>query len=358
MTANSGLGFEGVSHAYNGTPVVRAASFNVGAGELVCLLGPSGCGKTTLLRLAAGLEKLQKGWISLGDEIIADGETQRSVPPEQRGVGLMFQDYALFPHLTIFENIIFGLDDLTPDRELWITRALDRMGLTGLRESYPHTLSGGQQQRVALLRAMAPEPRILLLDEPFSGLDVTRRAQIREETLGVLKEAGVATLMVTHDPEEAMYMADRILIMDEGRIIQSGTPLDTYFHPVNAHVAALFGPVNRIRGTVRTGRVSTPLGDFDAPGMTDGAEAVILIRPEGLLLSPATEAPPGARAASVVSSRLLGRSSHLRLACCTEGKNKSPLILHARVSGAFLPEAGYAVAMKVDEKQVFVFPAE
>ncbi len=362
MIASHGLGFEGVSHAYNGNQVVRGVSFNVGAGELVCLLGPSGCGKTTLLRLAAGLEGLQKGWISVGGELVADGETHRSVPPEQRGVGLMFQDYALFPHLTIFDNIVFGLQDLSPERKQWITRALEKTGLAGLSDSYPHTLSGGQQQRVALLRAMAPEPRILLLDEPFSGLDVTRRAQIREETLGVLKEAGVATLMVTHDPEEAMYMADRILIMDEGRIIQSGTPLDTYFHPVNAHVAALFGPVNRIGGVVRKGMVSTPLGDFDAPGMTDGAEAVILIRPEGLHITPSgefgSEVPAGARVVTVNSSRLLGRSSHLRLTCCADGQGNSPLILHARVSGAFLPEAGSSVAMKVDGNQVFVFPAD
>ncbi|MDH5748428.1 MAG: ABC transporter ATP-binding protein [Rhodospirillales bacterium] len=362
MISHHGLGFEGVSHSYNGNKVAHGVSFNVGAGELVCLLGPSGCGKTTLLRLAAGLERLQKGWISVGDELVADGETNRSIPPEQRDVGLMFQDYALFPHLTIFENIIFGLKNLTPERRLWITRSLKQMGLAGLADTYPHTLSGGQQQRVALLRALAPEPRILLLDEPFSGLDVSRRAQIREETLGVLKEAGVATLMVTHDPEEAMYMADRILIMDEGRIIQSGTPLETYFHPVNAYVAALFGPVNRISGSVRNGLVSTSLGNFDAPGIAEGAGAVILIRPEGLHLAPpaefGAEIPAGAKDVTVDSARLLGRSSHLRLICCADGQGNSPVILHARISGAFLPDAGSSVSMTVDRNQVFVFPAE
>ena len=206
----SGLNLNNISHHYGENHVLKDASVSVAAGELVCLLGPSGCGKTTLLRIAAGLEHIQTGRVEIDDEPVADGALSTQAPPEARGVGLMFQDYALFPHLNVRENIAFGLNGNAKTRGEWIAGALKDMGLADYAKAYPHTLSGGQQQRVALLRALAPNPRVLLLDEPFSGLDVTRRAQIRTDTLEVIKATGVATLMVTHDPEEAMFMADRI----------------------------------------------------------------------------------------------------------------------------------------------------
>ncbi len=351
-----GLGLEGVHHAYGAEAVLRGVSLGVAPGELACLLGPSGCGKTTLLRLAAGLETLQRGWITIGERLVADAETRRHLAPEERGVGLMFQDYALFPHLTIFENIAFGMKGPLPERRRWVEEALERMGLERLRDAYPHTLSGGQQQRVALLRALAPKPGILLLDEPFSGLDVTRRAQVREDTLTLLKETGVATLMVTHDPEEAMYMADRIMVMNEGRIIQAGSPEETYFQPVNAFVATLFGPVNRLTAVVGGGRVRTPLGDFDAPGMDDGTVAEILIRPEGIVLAPdETPAGEGTIPATVLSARLLGRSSHVRLRLAG-GENGRGTNLRARMAGVYLPAKGTGVWLTVDPRQAFVFP--
>ncbi|MCB2102435.1 MAG: ATP-binding cassette domain-containing protein, partial [Rhodobacterales bacterium] len=190
-----GLGFERVSHAFGPKVVVDDVTIDVPAGALTCLLGPSGCGKTTLLRLAAGLEPLRRGRILIGGAVVADGETRFSIPPERRNVGLMFQDYALFPHLTLRENVAFGLAGRGDGRQAWVDGAITRIGLGGLAGKYPHTLSGGQQQRAALLRALAPQPGVLLLDEPFSGLDVTRRAQIREETLALLRDTGVATLM-------------------------------------------------------------------------------------------------------------------------------------------------------------------
>jgi len=259
-------------------------------------------------------------------------------------------------------------------------------------------LSGGQQQRAALLRALAPEPRVLLLDEPFSGLDVTRRAQVREETLGLLKQTGVATLMVTHDPEEAMFMADRILVMVEGRIVQAGTPVETYFQPVDSFVAALFGPINQFSGVVEGGRILTPIGPFTASNLIDGTRADILVRPEGLRLAlpgettargyadpppfalPAADAGPDAnppasarpqppqptpmscRAAPVgacttpariLSAHLLGRSSHVHLAA--NGLDNGEIILHAQVPGVFLPAAGTEVTITVDPRQAFVF---
>lgn len=344
----SGVTLDQVFHAYGAVEVVRGVSLSVTPGEVACLLGPSGCGKTTLLRLAAGLEVVQRGRISIGEQVVADGADGRHVEPERRRVGLMFQDYALFPHLTVFENIAFGISKLSAGRRRWVRGALERMGLAEYARSYPHTLSGGQQQRCALLRALAPEPDVLLLDEPFSGLDVTRRAQVREQTLELLRDAGIATLIVSHDPEEAMFMSDRLLIMEEGEILQHGPPADIYLHPLDASVAALFGPLNRIDGTVADAHVDTPLGRFDARDLPGGAPVMLLVRPEGLAV-----APPGAGIpATVTAARLLGRSSHLRVAV-----NGVEAALQVLVPGVYLPDPGTALSLRVDTDQAFVFAA-
>jgi iron(III) transport system ATP-binding protein len=342
-----GLRIFDVSHAYNAAVVVRRVSLSVPPGEVACLLGPSGCGKTTLLRLAAGLEPLRRGRIVIGDRQVADGWSGLNVPPEGRRAGLMFQDYALFPHLTVAENVAFGLPNRAKRRE-WVASALERVGLARYANSYPHTLSGGQAQRCALLRALAPEPLVLLLDEPFSGLDVTHRALVREQTLTLLRESGVATLIVTHDPEEAMFMADRLWIMNDGAIIQGGTPAETYLHPASAYVASLFGPLNPIEGTVREGRIDTPLGPMDATGFAEATRARVLVRPEGLRVGQGPGAP-----ARIVAARLLGRCSHLRLAMAGLAEP-----LQALVPGVFLPERGASVAVGFDATQAFVFPLD
>lgn len=352
-----GLHILNVSHSYDSTKVLTGVSVFVGEGEVVCLLGPSGCGKTTLLRIAAGLEQVQVGRITIGDDLVADGSSPTQWPPEKRGVGLMFQDYALFPHLTVFDNIAFGIEGKreVEKRRAWIMSGLNRMGLEAYAEAYPHVLSGGQQQRVALLRALAPNPRVLLLDEPFSGLDVTRRAQIREETFDVLRDAGVAALMVTHDPEEAMFMADRILVMNEGRVVQSGSPTDIYFQPNSNFVAELFGPVNRFTGTVHDGSVETLLGRFPAPTLHDGDPAEVLIRPEALSLAPSS-ATNGHQGPSfrVVNARTLGRSSHLALAA---NDMRTDSLITARVPDVFLPPEGSLVNVGVAPERAHVFSA-
>jgi len=359
----SQLKFEHVNHTYDGPAVVSDVSFSMQPGQLTCLLGPSGCGKTTLLRLAAGLEDLQSGRISIGDTVIADAETGKQTPPEKRGVGMMFQDYALFPHLTILENITFGLDRPTSEFIQWIKNALERIGLTNLTNSYPHILSGGQQQRVALLRAIAPQPGILLLDEPFSDLDVTLRVQVREDTLRLLRDSGIATLMVTHDPEEAMYMADRILIMQNGRIVQDGSPKETYCQPANAYVAALFGPVNRLSGIVKQGCVDTPMGCFQAPHLKEGEHAQIFIRPEGVFIGESpTGGPEGynltpSTPMHIANANLLGRSTHLHLCRSVPAPGKDTHLL-ARVHGVYLHEQGQPVEVRIDQNQAFVFAAE
>ena len=346
------LRLQDIHHRFDGPEVVRGVSLELHAGEFLCLLGPSGCGKTTLLRLAAGLEQVQRGRVSIAGEIVGD-DSGVHVPPEARRVGLMFQDFALFPHLNVRQNILFGVRGRRRDRRDWVEKTDALIGIANLLDAYPHTLSGGQQQRVALARALAPSPRALLLDEPFSGLDVTRRAEIREQTQTLLQDTGIATLMVTHDPEEAMFMADRILVMDDGRIVQAGTPEETYFHPASAYVATLFGPVNRLAARVAGGRVETVLGTFPAAGLDEGAAAQVMVRPEALVLAPGVNGH--GIAAKVVNARLLGNAVHLRLAA----KNGSgeTLDLQARVSCTLLPERGSTVTVGVAAAdKAFVFP--
>ena len=229
-TIASRLTFEHVSHGFDGTPVLNDFSLDIAPGEIVCLLGPSGCGKTTLLRLAAGIERLDEGRILIDNTVVSSPD--HFVPPERRGVGLVFQDFALFPHLTILQNVSFGLKTLDPEqaRQAALT-ALERVGLASMAAEYPHVLSGGEQQRVALARAIVPRPNVLLLDEPFSGLDKRLRDTMREETLSILQETRTTCVMVTHHTEEAIRMGDRIAVMRQGRLIQAGTAEALYESP-------------------------------------------------------------------------------------------------------------------------------
>lgn len=355
------LKLEHISHRFGEVQALDDLSLSVAAGELVCLLGPSGCGKTTALRIAAGLEHLQQGRVLLDGEPVAD--SRRDIPPEQRSVGLVFQDYALFPHLTVIENVTFGLrKQPARQREARAMEVLHQVGMAEQAHAHPHMLSGGQQQRVAVARALAPRPRVMLLDEPFSGLDAALRNQIRDETLHVLKQSGAATLMVTHDPEEAMFMADRVALMRGGRIVQSGPPARLYSAPADKFVASFFGDINRLNGVVRQGRVATPFGEVDAEGLADGTSVEILIRPEALRLQPlGGEAKPGNHPARVMAARLLGRSSMVHLSLDGGGSadgNSADVHLHARIPGRFLPPEDELLEIHLDRSQTFVFPAE
>lgn len=345
----------GIFHAYGNIPVLCDVSLAVAPGELACLLGPSGCGKTTLLRVIAGLEPIQKGRITIGGDVMADAIQGIDKPAENRGVGLMFQDFALFPHLTVRRNVTFGIAGYHDSRADWVDQALRRVGLAGYASRYPHTLSGGQQQRVALLRALAPKPRLMLLDEPFSSLDVTLRAQVRGETSDILKDSGVASVMVTHDPEEAMSMADNIFVMDQGRIVQRGAPASLYLHPVNAFVAALFGPVNRLNSCVRSACVSTPVGTFAARNLDEGTTAQVLIRHEGIKVLKNPENRQDAIPARLLSARLIGRTSRVRLRIA-EGTEFATEI-EARVPLAPSMTTGDLVWIAVDHDRVLVFAA-
>lgn len=340
-------------HRFDNTVAVDDCSLTVGAGEVVCLVGPSGCGKTTLLRVAAGLEPLQQGRVLIGGELMADGRV--SVPPEDRNVGLVFQDYALFPHLTVRGNIAFGLRHLSSAaRDEQVAHALERTGMSGYASIYPHQLSGGQQQRVALARALAPRPRIVLLDEPFSGLDTSLRHLVRDQAAEILRDAGIATLMVTHDPEEAMYLADRIAVMDRGKLRQVGSPDEIYLEPENAFVAAFFGDVNRFTGQVTSGQVQIPLGSVPTNGHDEGQDVEVLIRPEALSIS--TDGPAATTdgvAGTVVAARFLGRSSLVDV--CLADNAATHVRIH--MSGRVLPDAGASVSVHRNDAQTYVFAA-
>lgn len=360
MSASSSpaLTLRGIRHRFGRLTALDSVDLSIEQGEIVCLVGPSGCGKSTLLRVAAGLEDLQVGEVRIDGRVVAD--STRLVPPERRGVGLVFQDYALFPHLSVLDNVRFGLSGTgsTATKRARALETLQQVGMHDYAQAFPHQLSGGQQQRVALARALAPNPGVMLLDEPFSNLDVRLRGAVRDQTLHVLKAAGTATMIVTHDPEEAMFMADRIALMRAGRLVQVGSPVDLYVRPVDAFAASFFGEVNRLHGRVSGGAVETPLGRLDAGGVHDGTDVDVLIRPEALVVSNgyvgANGTPQGVPS-RVQASRLLGRSSLIHLQI--EGGEAGPVHLHALVPGLSLPVEGSRALVSVDPNQAFVFPS-
>lgn len=269
-----------VDHRFDADPVLRSINLTVSPGDSVALLGPSGCGKTTLLRVVAGLERPERGTVTLGDQVAAgDGHW---IPPEARRVGMVFQDWALFPHLSVGENVAYGLErgDRRPDR---VQAALELVGLSDLTERAPETLSGGQQQRVALARALAPRPRVLLLDEPFSNLDAAMRVEVRSEVHRLLKELDITSIFVTHDQEEAFLLGDHVAVMLAGEIVQHGLPRDIYTAPVDRRVAEFIGAGTMVAASTSNGLASTPFGPIhnDAPdGPVD-----LLLRPEQLTLT-------------------------------------------------------------------------
>jgi len=349
------LELTGVSHRYDGQAAVQDVAFDMRPGEVVCLLGPSGCGKTTLLRIVAGLEALQQGELRFGGELLA-ATGRPHVPPEKRSVGLAFQDSALFPHLSVLDNVTFGLKGLPGrQRRERALALLEQLGMADYAAAFPHTLSGGQQQRVALARALAPSPQLMLLDEPYSSLDARLRDRIRDDTLHVLKKVGAGTLLVTHDPEEAMFMADRIVLMRGGRIVQMGTPQQLYCAPQDPFVVTFFGEVNRLEGEVRGGYVHTAVGPVETQ-LDEGSRALVLVRPEALRVVE-IEAPASHEHHShVLMARLLGRTSLLHL--CVHGIEGQEAHMHARVPGVFLPQEGQAVQVSLDPSQAFVFAAD
>ncbi|MDX1671937.1 MAG: ABC transporter ATP-binding protein [Balneolaceae bacterium] len=264
-------------------PVVEEVNFGIQENEIFALLGPSGCGKTTCLRLIAGFERADEGSVTLEDRVLES--PGQHVAPQDRGIGFVFQDYALFPHLSVIENVAFGLTELPKHKRLvYAEEVLCRTGMIEYKNRKPNELSGGQQQRVALARAIAPKPKLVLLDEPFSNLDAILRDAMRKEVRSILKKAGMSALLVTHDQEEALSFADRIAVMNEGRIEQIGKPEEVYYHPRTKFVAQFLGRTNLFRAVANgDNTIDTQLGVLN---IDDSAEGRVLcsIRPEHLTL--------------------------------------------------------------------------
>ncbi|GAB3693993.1 ABC transporter ATP-binding protein [Nocardiopsis oceani] len=282
----SGLVVEGAEKSFGRTGVLHGVDLQVQNSSLGALLGPSGCGKTTLLRLVAGFERLDAGTLRVGDRVLASGRAVHA-RPERRGVGVVPQEGALFPHLSVARNVAFGLGRNWRERMGGRARrrarteeVLELVGLVGYADRMPHELSGGQQQRIALARALAPEPELVLLDEPFNALDPALRTGLREEVRQVLRTAGVTALLVTHDPEEALSTADSVALMREGEVVQAGTPRGVYERPGDAGLAKYLGETVVIPGELRAGRVECALGAVEAYTVGDAGEGSVVLRPE------------------------------------------------------------------------------
>jgi iron(III) transport system ATP-binding protein len=314
---------------------------------VLCLLGPSGCGKTTLLRIAAGVERPTSGRVLLDGQEVAGPDN--FVPPEKRGVGLMFQDFALFPHLSILQNVAFGLRWMNrAEAKAEALAALARVGLDHYADEYPHLLSGGEQQRVALARAIAPRPSVLLMDEPFSGLDPRLRERMREETLVILHETRTTCIVVTHDAEEAMRMGDNVVLLRKGSVVQSGSAVDLYRSPKDILAARTFSDLNEVPARIESGKAKTVLGDFPVQGMEEGKEAIACVRHSSVRLLPAGEGIPG----RVIDHRFLGDVALVEVA--VQGLD-APLFARVRESDA--PPLGSEIGVRVDAGGVLVFEA-
>jgi iron(III) transport system ATP-binding protein len=324
----------------DGQTVLDGLSLEVVAGEILALLGPSGCGKTTLLRVIAGLEVPDAGDVSLDERsVIEAGKVL--VPAERRGVGLVFQDFALFPHLDVRQNIGFGLRHLaTRDRDQRVSALLGQFGLAPLAARRPEALSGGQQQRVALARALAPEPRVLLLDEPFSNLDASLRRQLRVALREQLKTIGVTTILVTHDEAEALSLADRVAVLDAGRVAQVAPPETIYGKPVSLAVARATGQINAVPGEAIGAWIRTPVGELHGQGPE--GDTLALIRPEQLILA-AEGGREGARA-RVTARDYTGAELELWLA--VDGLSE-PLVARAAGSNAGGAEVAVGDAVRI-----------
>lgn len=332
-------------HSYGELQTLRGVTLAAEPGEVLCLLGPSGSGKTTLLRIAAGIEPLDRGRLVLNDHEIAGPET--NLPPERRGIGLMFQDFALFPHLTILDNVRFGLTALSgADSRREAMAALERVGMADYAGNYPHALSGGEQQRVALARALAPRPAVLLMDEPFSGLDSRLKDSVRAETLAILREARATAVVVTHDAEEAMRMGDRIALLRDGALVQLGTAEDLYHRPANLFAAGFFSEINVFDAVVSGAVAQTPLGPVTTKGLADGAEVSVAVRLPGVEI---TETPCGVPA-RVVARRFLGVEELITLAVA--GGDKP---IDARIRAGQLRPDARDVSVTVNQRDILVF---
>jgi iron(III) transport system ATP-binding protein len=333
--------------SYGSSPILRGLDLEVPTGSFTSILGPSGSGKTTLLRVIAGFERADSGEVRFDDEVVDDGT--HYVTPDQRRIGYVPQDGSLFPHLSVQQNIGFGLSRRDRDPKK-IAELMELVGLAGLNRRYPHQLSGGQQQRVALARALAIEPALVLLDEPFSSLDASLRASVRQDVRHVLQVAGATVVLVTHDQDEALSLSDHVAVISGGQIGQCDTPVNIYTHPLNPSLALGFGETNFLQGTRHDDSVETPLGRLSIEmGLTPGnpttsnaTSLLVLVRPEQLVIS--QEVQEASATAMVVDAEFYGHDAVVHLRGDWAG---SPNLVARIADAQHIPTKGSRVALSV-----------
>ena len=347
------LQIQGVIKGFPGqsTPALNDITFDLYPVEIIGLLGPSGCGKTTLLRIIAGFESPSQGSVTLGGNCVSS--RQALLPPEKRNTGMVFQDYALFPHLTIADNIAFGLKQQPSGKQLnrgqireRIAEVLDLVGLSGLEKRYPHELSGGQQQRIALARALAPRPRLILLDEPLSNLDVQVRRRLRHEIRRILKATGIAVIFVTHDQEEAMAISDRIGVMHQGNLAQIDHPEVIYTQPANRFVAEFVTQANFLTAYCQGDEIATAFGHWQVLAPIAEGPGEVMLREEEIEITPATEST-----VKVCDRQFLGREYRYCLQSDSSGQQ-----LHARLPLQTQIPIGAAVSVSLVNQSPKIFP--
>jgi iron(III) transport system ATP-binding protein len=345
------LSVTGVTKAFGPQDVLRGVDLTVPHGSFTAILGASGSGKTTLLRIVAGFERPDEGEVRLGGEVVDDAR-HSFVPCQHRRIGYVPQEGALFPHLSVGRNVAFGLGR-GPDRRARVDELLELVGLSGYRRRYPHQLSGGQQQRVALARALAIEPEVVLLDEPFASLDAALRASVRGDVLDVLRQAGTTSILVTHDQDEALSMADEVAVLRHGVIAQLDTPAALYGHPEDPELAQFLGESNVLECEVRDACATTALGRLDVEGWSGpagGGRARVMVRPEQIVLE---EADAGEMEGTVASYEYFGHDAVVRVRPVSDGLPE----LVVRVAGGTPLEPGHRVGLSV-RGPVVAWPAE
>ena len=340
-----------LNHSINKQKILNDINLDLEKDKIACILGPSGCGKTTLLKLIAGLEKVQSGEIFLNEGVVSS--SSHHLETEKRKIGFLFQDYALFPHLNVKENLNFAMknhNDLNND----IEEIIEIIKLPNSLHKYPHELSGGEQQRVALARSIISQPDLLLLDEPFSSLDLNLKEEIRDDTLHLLQKSNISVLIVTHDPFEAMFISNKIYIMKKGgEIVQSGTPQNLYNKPINSYVAGFFGETNKFTGIVQNAEVKTPIGIIQAPNDLESKKVEVHIRPQGVKLIQESTPVNGIKG-TVMASRLMGEYSFVHLSVLNE--NNDVVHVHSHMPASFYPDQSSAVGIEIEKEQTFIFP--
>ncbi len=347
------LRINNLSHKINNNNILQNISLEIKDDKIACILGPSGCGKTTLLKLIAGLENIQEGKIYIKNNLVSSPNKQ--VKTEERNIGFLFQDFALFPHLNVEQNLQFAIKN-NGNSINDIKEIVQLIKLPFALKKYPHELSGGEQQRVALARAIISKPDLLLLDEPFSSLDLSLKEEIRDDTLHLLQKFNTSVMIVTHDPFEAMFISNKIYILEEnGTIVQSGSPNDLYNNPISPYVTSFFGETNKFLGIVNNSQVKTSIGTIPIKNIPDTKKVEIHARPQAIRLTQ-EKTPVNGIKGTVMASKLMGSYSFIHLSVLD--KNNNVIHVHSHMPPNFNPKQSTAVGIEIDTEKIFIFPKD